>query len=431
MAQSPHRLERTFGPRLTLKEANLLCWGLFFALLVPAVYRAIETQRGDGPDADFVNFFAMGRILNEYPAASLYDTGLQKQVRDAIHPLRTGAYAPVPYPPFVGIFFQPFARLSYVAAYRLWVCLSLILYLAGLALVTGRLFPGQRARLALIVCLSLAFFPFTIETLVNCQLSSVAFLAIAAAFLLEDSRRCFLSGLALSLCAYKPTLIPLLIPMLLVTRRFRVIAGFAAGAAVIALVTTLRLGLSIWPAYTDLLFHFGRGAAGAQPGFKLNFSKYVDFTAFSALLPGGRSRLALAMLAAFVIWAVVALIRAWWSAAASGRPAMRMVWASTITWTLLLNLYVPIYDSILLVLSALIWTGAMQEAQGTPQRHALALLWPAVFVCAWFTISAADTWSIQILTLLIAAVGVLQLRVCRASITSIDPRRDHEGALAR
>jgi len=415
-ARSPHWLERHLGPPITLKEANLLCWGLFLALLLPAGYSAMRMQVQSGHpvlDTDFVNFYAMGRILNDYPAGELYDAGLQERIRSEIHPLRSGRYAPVPYPPFVGMLFQPLARMPYTRAYLLWLAISLALYTAGMAMVSARVFPGERLRQSLILCLALCFFPFTIETLVNGQLSTVGFAAVAAAFLLEDSERPFASGLALSLCAYKPTLLLLLIPMLLVSRRFRVVAGVFTGAAALSLGATAAAGTGVWAGYFGLLWSFGRASAGVGEGSMLNLSKYLDLVSFTALLPGGRSWPAVAIAVGCALWAAIALARAWWWAAGAGRHGMRLVWSATLTWTLLLNVYVPIYDSILVALSATIAAGVWKDAGEQRSRRVLNLLWPAIFAGGWVTVPLAKAWHIQILTVLLAALGVFQLRALR------------------
>src|SRR5437879_2930786 len=117
---------RILGPAPTLKEINLVCWGLFAVLLVLPVYSVLQSRDQQGQllrtfDADFVYFYAMGRLLNEYPADRLYDYELQRRISDEVHPLTEGIHAPIPYPPYVGIFFQMFARLPYVAAYLLWL----------------------------------------------------------------------------------------------------------------------------------------------------------------------------------------------------------------------------------------------------------------------------------------------------------------------
>ena len=122
--RSPRWFERVLGPRLNLKELNVICWCLFFFFLAPAIFRAVQMQRQHGKPiqyADFVNFYAMGRILNEYPATDLYDLALQNRICNEIAPPRKGSYGPIPYPPFVGIPFKLLARLPYSAAYTVWL----------------------------------------------------------------------------------------------------------------------------------------------------------------------------------------------------------------------------------------------------------------------------------------------------------------------
>jgi hypothetical protein len=416
--------ERVLGPRLTLKEANLICWGLFIALFAPALYMAVQGQNRIGkpiPDVDFVGFYAMGRILNEYPAAGLYDAGLQIRIRTEVHPLSSGSYNSVPYPPFVGMLFQPLARLPFATAYLLWLSISLALYTAALVMVSARLFPGDLLRLSLILCLALSFFPFAIETLVNGQLSTIGFFTLALAFLLEDSERSFLSGLTLSLCVYKPTLLLWLIPMLFVGRRFKLLIGVFTGALALSLFTTVVAGTRFWPGYLGLLFRFARTSIGVRAVSNLNLSKYVDLVAFSSLLPHGRSWPALSILFGCALWAAFSLVRAWWNTVGAGTPANRLAWAATLTWTLLLNVYVPIYDTILVVLSVLITAGVLKDAPQEPLRRVLSLLWAVIFVASWVTVGFAGTWHIQIITVLLAALGVVQLRVLHMAVA---PCRD-------
>jgi hypothetical protein len=165
-----------------------------------------------------------------------------------------------------------------------------------------------------------------------------------------------------------------------------------------------------------LLFRFGRASVGVETGSILNLSKYIDFVTFSSLIPHGRSWPALAILLGCALWAALRLVRAWWSSAGAGQPGNRLAWAATLTWTLLLNVYVPIYDSILVVLSVLITAGVLKDVPQEPLRRRLSILWPVIFAAAWVTVRAAAAWHIQILTVLLAALGVLQLRMLRATV---------------
>lgn len=117
---------RLLGPAPGLKEMNLACWGLFAALLVTRFCYPIWIQFKTGVGsfhllpADFIYFYGIGRIANEYPLTRLYDYGLQLKIFNEIYPLHDGAYGPSPYPPFVALLFSLFARVPFLPAFFLW-----------------------------------------------------------------------------------------------------------------------------------------------------------------------------------------------------------------------------------------------------------------------------------------------------------------------
>lgn len=412
-SQSIRWAARTLGPVPTLKEVNLVCWALFFAFLALPVCVMVRGRIETGQplhviQADFVYFYSMGRILNEYPAEQLYNYELQKKVCTEVHPLKTGAYGPIPYPPFVGILFRPFARMPYPAAYLLWLSVSLSLYIAGLAIFSGRLFPHDSTRRSLMFCFALSFYPFISETMISGHISTIGFCALALAFREEDAGRPLLSGLALSICLYKPTLLMFFLPMQVVTRSFRTLAGFGLGAAALALFSTAVEGFRVWAGYADMLFSFAMGAAAAHTRSFKQLWKYVDLSSLSSSIPGGRSWLGLAVLFTCVCWAALSMFQLWRKSRAAGTPARRLAWAATLTCTLLLNLYVPIYDSILAVLSAAATAAVLKDVPDRSLRLSFTLVCALIFACSWVTQDVAAATGFQILTALLAALGVVQ-----------------------
>src|ERR1039458_1897075 len=91
-------LGRILGPAPGLKEMNLACWGLFAALLVTRFCYPLWIQYKTGVGsihirpADFIYFYGIGRIVNEYSLTKLYDYGLQLRTFNEIYPLQDGAY---------------------------------------------------------------------------------------------------------------------------------------------------------------------------------------------------------------------------------------------------------------------------------------------------------------------------------------------------
>ena len=416
----PRWPKRIVGPVPTLKELNVLCWGLFLAVLVLPLFvvwqghRQSEQPLVEALNADFVYFYGSGRILNEYPAEKLYDYELEKRIWTEIHILKIGTYGPFPYPPFVAILFRPFARLPYSTAYLLWASITLVLYTGGLAVISSRFFPHDPLRQSLIFCFALAFFPFTIETMINGHVSAIGFFALALVLREEDMGRSFLSGLALSACLYKPTLMVLFLPMLFVTRRFKTLLGFGIGAAALLLFTTAVEGTRVWSGYLDLLLNFGRSAAGVTPSSFRWLLKYVDLNAFSALLPGGRSWLGLSMLFGYACWAALSLVRVWWKSVGAGKPVSTLVWATTVTWTLLLNVYSPIYEAIFVVLGIVVTAAVLKNLPQVPLHRWFTPLWLLIFASSWITEELAQAWRFQVLTVSLAAFGMLQFAVVRS-----------------
>ena len=115
------------------------------------------------------------------------------------------------------------------------------------------------------------------------------------------------------------------------------------------------------------------------------------------------------------LWAIYSLIRVWRESAGAPKPASTLVWATTITWTLLLNVYVPIYDSILIVISAIATAGTLKAVS---ERYYpwFTLLWVLTLATSWITIAVAAATGVQIATLMFIALGVLQLAAARQAV---------------
>jgi hypothetical protein len=402
------------GPMPGLNELHLACWTLvivFFILrfCIP-VWIQFKGGRGSIPlvPNDFTYFYGIGHIVNDYPAARLYDYGLQLQVFNDIYRPSTRAYGPSPYPPFVAVFFSLFAHFGFRLAFFLWMACSLFLYGVGIVAAVKDFFPNERIKVSLIFCFAVAFYPFFWGIFVNGQITSVAVGAVGLAVYLERRMRFIESGLALSILAYKPTLLVLLIPMLLVTRRFRTLAGFATGVAALMLVGTAFGGLQIWPEYARFLSLFGQ-LTGMNGQSALLLYKYVDLNSFLQAIFGGRTVAATAILIAITITVTTAAAVLLWKSATGSKAAQSLAWAATITWTLLLNVYVPMYDSVLVVIAAMLTLGAVMELKWSGAVRWIVMVSALVFVVSWVTYDFAQAHQVQLLSIAFAILGVAQL----------------------
>jgi hypothetical protein len=380
---------KILGPRPGWVEIHLVCWGLFAGfVVVPLLYPLwLHLRAGQGWSyllpCDFIYFYAVGRIAHEYPLPRLYEYGLILKTTDEIFPLHGWIWGPSPYPPFVALFFSLFARLPFLLAYILWMAISVALYLGGIASAIRGAFPREPLKSSVVFCIALGFYPFFICDLKNGQLSAVAVFAVGLAIAQEREGRPFLCGLALSILSYKPTLLFLLLPMLLLTRRLRTLWGFATGGAALLALTTAIGGIAIWRIYFLHALGFLHGFIEVQGQSTLQLWEYVDFHTFSYAVPGGRSVAGLAVIASVSVFAGAVLAILLWRSAKACRPAQRLAWAATLTWTLLLNFYVPVWDSILVTIAVALTLLALGELGWRVAARWIVLLGFLIFAVTW------------------------------------------------
>jgi hypothetical protein len=404
---------RSLGPPPSLRELNLICWGLFTAFLaLPLLAVCYSHYRSGQPllkvgESDFVYLYGMGRVFNEHPAEELYDWATQKKVCTEVHPHKTGEYGPIPYHPIIGILFRPFAKLPYVPAFLLWISFAFVAYVVGVMAISRIHFRNDPLRRSLILCFALSFYPFC-WTMMSGHLSTLGFLAIAIAILQDHRRRSFLSGLALSVCVYKPSLLVLILPMLAVTRRFKTCIGFAVGGVALGLIATAVQGTRLWPGYVGMLFSFGQGAAKVQTRTFKEVWKYVDVWSLFQCLPKETSWIAQLILLAFAMCLAGVLAWMWWKSAAAGEPVGLLVWATTLTCTLVLNVYVPIYDCVLVVIGAILTAGILKDTPRSRLHTFFAVGWLMLLGSSWITTDVAETYGVQIFTVILIAFGVVQ-----------------------
>jgi len=384
-------------PRVAQLDGSsvFLAWSIAIILgLLPVWIQ--ERLPKESRSVDFVYFYAVSQIVHNLRAESIYDHEILAAACQKIVPLRDekSSYGPFQYPPITALLLEPGAKVPFWESFRIEQAISFVLYAAGIIILLRTFFPSQPLISCVFLPFACAYLPWVSNTFLNGQLSAFGFFSIALALALRESKRLFSSGLALSLCLYKPTLLLLLVPMLLLRRQFRVLAGVAGGGSVLIASTTAAFGWHVWAAYVRFL-----GSAGSIVQLR-QLRGYVDLTAFVSLLAGTRAGMPIAAICTLA--GLTVLIGAW----LRNRDNERLAWASAITSTLFLGPYVPLYDTILIIPS-LIASGEYLHCSGKSALPALLLLG---FVSAWLSAALASTIHFQLLTLVIVAVSWLQVR---------------------
>jgi hypothetical protein len=263
----------------------------------------------------------------------------------------------------------------------------------------------------LLACL--AFEPFAIACLPGGQLSAVGFFALAAATRWQRSGKPAAAGAALSLCLYKPTLLLLVLPMLAVGRRFRLLAGFAAGAAALGALSLAVAGRDGCGGYLRTLRLYGKFVS--QYPTPLQLPKYVDIRTFLQLALNGHAAVS-AIPALVLTGAALAYLAVHWARSRPGTQADGVLWAGTIAWSLVFNVYVPVYDVTLAVVCALVMAGVVYGARGEEaERDRAAFHGWMLLLYVTAVVAPAFAWfaNLQLLTLVLVGTGYQALRLSR------------------
>lgn len=355
---------------------------------------------------DFTSFYSAGRIVNEYSTGNLYSRELQMKLfaeaAPTIDPAQASFFV---YTPFFSLVFAPFATLPYALAFIAWIVVSLVLFVVGFRFVWKAAgLSDVYWKSALVIAVS--FLPFYSWCLGMGQTSAFGFFFLAFAIYLDRNARPFASGCALALLLYKPPLLVLLLPMLVITKRWRSLAGFLTTGLILGLISLALIGISGLPAYIEM----AAGFAKAKTGTHLTMLEIDAYSFFVALTRG--SAWAPFLFLALTVAILPFVIKAW-------RVQPENAWATAIAWTLVLNFYVLMYDASLLVLSVVLFVGTLREV-----THGLRWLLIALFLLPWIETATARTFGFQPITVALIVFGCYQIAsVMRPHrLQSVEPR---------
>ncbi len=402
------RWPQWLGPMPGRREAHAISWmALAAGVILCGVSLVLgfhgRTFLGRPLGGDFVEFYTIGKILNTYPAPRIYDLELAVRLQHAILPAMDKTQMLVfVQAPYIAWLFRPFALLPYAWAYVTWLAFTAALYVAGLGTLFAAVGLNREDRKTGFL-LALSWAPFLFETWIGGQMAGLVFF-LWALFIRLEKERGFLAGLALSLCLFKPTLVALPAAMLLVGRRWRIVSGLAVGGAAMALISIATVGLDGARVWARTLSFAGEVAT--RSGDAWHRSKYVDMSAFLHLLLGNNEALTAVLMMVMGVVALGLLGRAWWSV---DRLGGNELWAATLCFTLVVNAYAPIYDTVL-ALAAVAFVAAKREQRSKEAREAFAVWLLLLYMVPWLTQAFAEFLHLQLITVLLAGFGGWALR---------------------
>ena len=208
------------------------------ALLVATITydRDHPTSRLGG---DYPAFYAGGSIARQGDWDELYSAERQA-VEQAGLIDDDGSYLYFSYPPFVAGAYAGFAGIEYRWSFLIHTVL-MGLALAAAVKILDPWLNGFGWPAVALFALAVTFYP-VLRAMPGGQNTTLSLLLLAVAARLDRDEMPLLAGLALAALLFKPQFGVVIVPLLLIGRRWRVLAGWVAGAAVLWMISFLLMG---------------------------------------------------------------------------------------------------------------------------------------------------------------------------------------------
>ena len=251
-------------PRSEISFRNSLVIAGIAALLLiyPVLYLRVIRDPAQRTAADFLPFYAAGRIALTQGMSKVYDWEAQRNAEDDVlnetirqmlvsrgqpvtpqdfgAPIQMKEVNPFPHPPFIVPVLMLIARLDYVSAFVTWSVLMSILF-SLCAFILCRLLPQARGRDRWVLFFGTVLFFPAFFSVINGQDTALLLLGASLWFSGLVQERDGLSGLGLALTLIRPHM-GLMLGLPFIFKRRKVWWWFCAGAAVLVLVSVLLLG---------------------------------------------------------------------------------------------------------------------------------------------------------------------------------------------
>lgn len=347
---------------------------------------------------DFSVLYTAGTILREGLGHQLYDRETQLRVQESFTghlPFRRG---PLPYihPPFEAPIFVPLAFLGYEQAFVVWDFLTLCtLFGVGLLLRQSVPILSQVPPWKFVLG-ALAFYP-VFTCFLQGQDSILQLLFCAAGFQALRKKADFFAGCCFALAAFKFQFMIPLVCLLAVWGRRRTAVGFAAIAAVLALVSLGIVG-------GDALWHYPKYALQIveAPGLGgVPLALMPNLHGLAAGWAGPLSR-TMGLVLAIIASTLVVVFAAWRGRVPASLASLELQVSLALVVSVLIGWQTNAHDLSLLVI-ALALLADYCFSTG-PRKSGLMLLLPAVpllitplWMVLWLSVAKVNLMAIPML----------------------------------
>jgi hypothetical protein len=319
---------------------------------------------------DFTSFYTGGLILRQGNAARLYDLGEQARIQRQLFNRGNLIYL---HPPFEALFFAALARFSYIKAYVLWGAINVLFWLFFQHLLRPHT-PIPRNPIRYFWLCSL-FFPLW-TALFQGQTTVLVLVLFSLTFVCLKRGQDFRAGvfLGLGLCKF-----PLVLPFALICllrSKWKLMAGFAAAATLLGVLSIIAVGPVGVRSYANLLIDIVRNPDNPTYGIIKASAMPTVKGFFATILTGRLTTVDISMFAAAVS-APIVLFAAWrWRQEdrCRGPNSLSLMFAAALAVSQVTAPYLFMSDLTLMLLAVLLVIGSPQWSENSGQRVVLTAI---------------------------------------------------------
>ncbi len=385
------------GAKVIRRQAAI---AVIITAIVFFVRLLFEVQAGHALKSDFTVFYTGGVMVRRGETAQLYHTDAQSRVQAQLH---TGAaLVPFDHPAFEALIAVVFATLSYSKAYLLWGGVSIVaLFLTAWLLAPWSRTANQPFLYMLVV---FAFYPVWVGLLAG-QASSLLLLFFALAYINLQKNRDIRAGLWLALGLVRFQIVLPFALLLLLKRKWKVIAGFSVGGAILSLISLLMIGWAGLRSYARLLTyllrhpqdpHYVGILTGDMPNLRGIFSALLPHWAFSPVL---------------LLFSVILIAATTWA-----RRDGHFDYSLAIPVSLLVAPHLHVYDVSLMVLAIILALNSAPEM--TPRWRNVMYASAAALYLPPLYLALQPVGGLYLISLLVAAFTLASICGARADAVS-------------
>ena len=258
--------------RIDLSRTAIIVMIISLALVYPLLWMKMLADPVQYTGADFIAFYAAGRIADNEGAAQAYNLNLQKKYQEGVVNREIELQETFPYihPPFVIPLAQLATTTSYLISFQRWALLMSVAFVASIPFLTALTKEHLPRNQNLILAIGiLLFFPIFQSILLG-QDNAIMFLGLSLLIWGVFQRRDWAAGLGLALCTIRPHFaIFLLLPFIF--QRHTVLKWFVLSAFALALFSLFYTGFSGMKGFINIL-----AVSGSGEGFRTNEENMIN-----------------------------------------------------------------------------------------------------------------------------------------------------------